>query len=281
MRKRRFIQTDVFSSHPTKGNGLAVVVDGEDLTEAQMQAFAAWTNLAETTFLLPPTDAKADYRVRIFTIAREMLFAGHPTLGSCAAWLHCGGIAKSASSVIQECAIGLVEIDLTGDTPAFVAPDTRIEVMPDETRDRLVAQLQIDPSAVVSAALLENGPSWQVLELRSAGDVLAIDASRVRWPEYQGVSVIGAHTDNDPCDYEVRNLSPSSGMSEDPITGSLNAAIAKWMQHEGRLTRDLIVAQGTVIGRQGRVTIRRRNDRSDDVLIGGHAQVVIDGHVML
>lgn len=278
MRQRRFIQTDVFSSEPTKGNGLAVIVDAEGLSDAQMQAFAAWTNLAETTFLLPPTDPKADYRVRIFTPSCEMPFAGHPTLGSCAAWLHSGGVPGNKSCVIQECAIGLVEIDQSGDTPAFVAPPTQIDSMPGDVLGHLVRKMQIDPAAVKNAALLNNGPSWQVLELSSAEDVLAIDSSAVQWPEHLGVSVFGAHADANECDYEVRNLSPSSGMSEDPITGSLNAAIAIWMQQQDRLTKDLVMAQGTAIGRNGRVSIR---NRAGAVLIGGHAQVVIDGYVTL
>jgi PhzF family phenazine biosynthesis protein len=278
MRQRRFIQTDVFASEPTKGNGLAVVVDAEGLTDAQMQAFSTWTNLAETTFLLPPTHAQADYRVRIFTPSREMPFAGHPTLGSCAAWLHCGGVPRAKTCVIQECAIGLIEIDQSGDTPAFVAPPTQVDPMPQDVLDHLLRQMQIDPAVVRNAALLNNGPSWQVLELRSAEDVLAINSGTVQWPEHRGVSVFGAHPTEHECDYEVRNLSPSSGMSEDPITGSLNAAVAIWMQKQGRLTRDLIMAQGTAIGRKGRVSIR---SRADAVLIGGHSQVVIDGHVTL
>lgn len=281
MRQRRFIQTDVFSSQPTKGNGLAVVVEADGLSDVQMQGFAAWTNLAETTFLLPPTQAEADYRVRIFTPSREMPFAGHPTLGSCAAWLRCGGIPKNASSVIQECKIGLVEIDQSGPTPAFVAPTTRIAPMPDAVRETLVKAMNIDPRSVRNAALLENGPSWQVLELRSAEDVLAIDSSLVQWPEHRGVSVFGAHPHASDCDFEVRNLSPSSGMSEDPITGSLNAAIAKWMQQQGRLIHDLIMAQGTAIGRTGRVSIRARDNARRDVLIGGQTQIVIDGTVTL
>ena len=279
MRERRFIQADVFASEPTKGNGLAVVVDAEDLSDAQMQAFAAWTNLAETTFLLPPTHPEADYRVRIFTPGREMLFAGHPTLGSCSAWLHTGGRPKRSGTVIQECGIGLVEIDMSGDVPAFVAPDTKVEELPAQTVDDLCAALQVEPAHVVRSAALDNGPKWQVLEFSSAEIVLGLDAALVGWPDYSGLGVIGPHPEGASCDYEVRNLTPSSGMAEDPITGSLNAAIARWMWREGRLDRDMIIAQGTCLGREGRVFVRRDTADADRVLIGGHALIVIDGTV--
>ena len=279
MQKRRFIQTDVFADEPAKGNALAVVVDGEGLSDVAMQNFAAWTNLAETTFLLPPTSPDADYRVRIFTPAREMPFAGHPTLGSCAAWLHSGGQPKDAKRIVQECQIGLVEIDYTGDVPAFVAPETSIAEMSDETTRSLCVALKIDPSCVVRSAHLDNGPTWQTLELATAEDVLAIDSSLVRWPDFVGVSVFGPHPAGSECHYEVRNLSPSSGMSEDPITGSLDAAIAKWLQHQGRIDQTLLVAQGTCLGRKGRVTIRRCIEGTDQILIGGMSLIVIDGHV--
>lgn len=281
MKSRRFVQVDVFASVPGRGNGLAVVVEAEGLSDADMQAFAAWTNLAETTFLLPPTDPRADYRVRIFTPGREMPFAGHPTLGSCAAWLHAGGVPASQERVVQECAIGLVDIDQTVAPPAFVAPPTKASAIPPERIEALCAALGIDPSLVLRAAALDNGPTWQVLELTSAQDVLAIESGRVRWPDYVGLAVIGPHAVGADCDFEVRNLTPSSGMSEDPITGSLNSAIAHWMWQEGRLTRDLVIAQGTCLGRLGRVFITAPRGLSDRILIGGHARIVIDGTVHL
>ncbi|MDX8351516.1 PhzF family phenazine biosynthesis protein [Cognatiyoonia sp. IB215182] len=276
--RRRFLQCDVFSAVPTKGNGLAVVVDADGLTTAQMQDFAAWTNLAETTFLLPPTRAGADYAVRIFTPGREMPFAGHPTLGSCAAWLHCGGQPQEPGLVRQECQIGLVEIDTSGDVPAFVAPPTDVAPLAPAAQSRLMTVLGLDASQVIRTAHLNNGPVWQVLELKDAATVLAIDADRVRWPEYVGVGVVGAHAAGNDIDYEVRNLAPSSGMSEDPITGSLNAAIAHWMFAEGRLDRALVMAQGTVLGREGRVFVA---SAGSDVTIGGHVHVLIDGTVDL
>lgn len=281
MAKRRFIQCDVFTSEPTFGNGLAVIIDAEGLTDDQLQQFAAWTNLAETTFLLPPTDPSADYRVRIFTPTREMLFAGHPTLGSCASWLHSGGKPNDPNIVRQECPIGIVEIDMTGSIPAFVAPPTRVAPMPDADFQAIIGALELDAEKVVRTAKLENGPEWQVLELESANAVLAVDPNKVKWPEFQAIGLIGPHETGDECDYEVRMLAPSSGMEEDPITGSLNSAIARWMESEGRLDRDLLIAQGTKINRTGRVHIRRDPDDRTRVLIGGETQILIEGHVTL
>ncbi|CAM5774100.1 phenazine biosynthesis protein PhzF [Labrys miyagiensis] len=271
--KRRFIQCDVFTSVPTRGNGLAVVLDSEGLSDHDMQAFAAWTNLAETTFLLPPRDG-ADYRVRIFTPAYEMPFAGHPTLGSCAAWLRAGGRPAMAGVVRQECGVGIVEIDLTGELPAFTAPPTAIQPLPARTLEPITDVLALDPGRILRTAILDNGTPKHVLELTSAEDVLALDSARVRWPAFQPIGVIGAHPPGSECDYEVRLLAPSSGMSEDPITGSLNAAIAHWMQAEGRLGERLVLAQGTKIGRIGRVHVRTVGDR---VLVGGDTRILIEG----
>ena len=274
MKSRRFIQCDVFSPVPTRGNGLAVVVDAVGLSDQQMQTFAAWTNLAETTFLLPAEEPSADYKVRIFTPSREMLFAGHPTLGSCAAWLHVGGAPKQEGVVRQECGVGIVEIDIRQKMYAFAAPPTKIEPLPDQQSHAIVDVLNIPSDAVLYTAQLNNGPVWQVLQLASAQQVLAVDSSLVRWPTYQSIGLIGAHPPGSECDYEVRMLAPSSGMSEDPITGSLNAAIAQWMRAEGRLEQTTKVAQGTKINRQGRVSIRPDNDK---IWIGGDTHVVIEG----
>lgn len=279
--KRRFIQCDVFSSTATKGNGLAVVVDADGLSTEEMQGFAAWTNLAETTFLLPPEDPDADYRVRIFTPVKEMLFAGHPTLGSCAAWLHTGGVPRDSRVIQQECAIGLVPIDMRGDVPAFVAPPTEIAPLSDDALTRITGALGLTKSDVINCAALSNGPDWQVLELRDAQSVLNVDAGAVRWPAFIGVGLIGAHPAGADVDYEVRNVSPSSGMDEDPITGSMNAALAMWLHRQGRLTRNLTVAQGTRLNREGRVFIRSDAEDPDRILIGGATQIVIEGTVTL
>ncbi len=280
MKVRRFVQCDVFSPIPTQGNGLAVVIDADGLSDQQMQKFAAWTNLAETTFLLPPSDPTADYRVRIFTPAREMLFAGHPTLGSCATWLHSGGVPKSEGLVRQECGVGIVEVDVSQPgILAFAAPPTTIKEMSAEKRKAIMSALAIPASAVRHTAELCNGPTWQFFELTTAEQVLALDASKVRWPEFLGIGFIAAHPPGSERDYEVRMLAPSSGMSEDPITGSLNAAIAKWMQSQGRLSSPYLAAQGTSIGRVGRVTVRP--DPSGTAWIGGQVHILIEGHLNL
>lgn len=278
---RRFIQCDVFTPTPTKGNALAVVVDGEGLSDEQMQTFAAWTNLAETTFLLPATDPTADYRVRIFTTTREMLFAGHPTLGSCASWLHCGGQPKDKQVVRQECGVGIIEIDQRGETPAFIAPPTDIQPLPQSDIDLLARTLKLSPQTIVRAARLDNGPVWQVLELAGAEDVLQADSSLVSWPENKPIGLIGPHKPGHECDYEVRMFAPSSGMSEDPITGSLNSALAHWFDSNGKLDRDLLIAQGTRINRHGRVSIRPIPQHPGQVLIGGETHILIDGSVRL
>ena len=182
MRSRRFIQCDVFSPVPTQGNGLAVVIDAQGLSDEQMQRFAAWTNLAETTFLLPPDDPVADYKVRILTPTREMLFAGHPTLGSCASWLHCGGDPREPGVVRQECGVGIVEIDMSKEEPAFVAPPTAIQPMANDQLEAIVETLAIPRASILHTAQLDNGPVWQALHLDSAQAVLAADSSRYAGP---------------------------------------------------------------------------------------------------
>jgi len=280
MQLRRFIQCDVFTPTPTLGNALAVVVDGEGLSDTQMQTFAAWTNLAETTFLLPPSVPEADYCLRIFATTREMLFAGHPTLGSCATWLHSGGQPKQAGLVRQECAIGIVDIDISDpQLPAFVAPPTQIRPMQKSNFESIVDVLEIPRECILHTAELENGPLWQVFQLDSAESVLALDSMRVRWPEYKALGFIGAHAEGGECQYEVRMLAPSSGMSEDPITGSLNSALAHWLQAEGRLPQAVTVAQGTRINRHGRVSMRPLD--AGKVMIGGQTHILIEGSLRL
>jgi PhzF family phenazine biosynthesis protein len=280
MKSRRFIQCDVFSPVPLQGNGLAVVVDADGMTDEQMQRFAAWTNLAETTFLVKPTNPVADYRVRIFTPVREMLFAGHPTLGSCASWLHCGGMPKTPGLVRQECGVGIVEVDISqAPILSFAAPPTTINEMNPAHRLEIINALEIPENVIVNTAELCNGPTWQFFELTSASDVLAADSSKVRWPNFKAIGLFAPRSPGDECDYEVRMLAPSSGMSEDPITGSLNAAIAKWLQASGRLQKPYVAAQGTAIGRMGRVAVKARHDGT--VWVGGNVQIVIQGEITI
>ncbi|WP_022729481.1 PhzF family phenazine biosynthesis protein [Fodinicurvata sediminis] len=281
MTQRRFIQCDVFTAVPTKGNGLAVVLDADGLSDRAMQDFAAWTNLAETSFLLPPEDSAADYRLRIFTPDRELPFAGHPTLGSCAAWLHAEGVPIQEGLVRQECGVGLVEIDLTGATPAFAAPPTAVKALPEGRQSALVRALQLLPDRVVRSAWLNNGPDWNVLELESADDVLAVEPAGLRAAGLHDVGLIGPQSKGSETDYEVRLLAPPTAMSEDPITGSLNAAIAQWMAAEGRLPGPVTVRQGTRLGREGRVTITPSTKEAGRILIGGETQILIEGTLEL
>lgn len=276
---RRFIQCDVFSAVPTQGNALAVVLDGEGLSDAQMQAFARWTNLAETTFLFAPTTPEADYKVRIFTPSSEMPFAGHPTLGSCMSWLRAGGSPRLNGLVRQECAIGLIDVDVSSDIPAFVAPPAKIQSMAGPERARITRQLNIPDDQICAAVRLENGSVWQVVELSSAAAVLDVDATRVRRPEFKSIGLIGKQSRDAGTDYEVRMLAPSSGMSEDPVTGSLNAALACWLQGQNRLGPETTIAQGTCVNRTGRVRIR--TDKTGKILIGGAVQFLIEGTVDL
>lgn len=280
-KQRRFIQCDVFTPYPTKGNALAVVLDAEGLSEEAMQSFARWTNLAETTFLFPPETEEGDYRVRILTPSREMPFAGHPTLGSCAAWLHVGGKPKQAGLVRQECGVGIVEIDMSTDVPAFIAPPTEVAAMPAAKFAELTSKLNINPDHVVRYAVLNNGPEWHAFELQTATQVLAVDSSLVRWPSEKAIGLIGPHESGAECDFEVRMLAPSSGMSEDPITGSLNSALAHWRLHNGELAEPIVVAQGTNINRHGRVYITPNPSIAGQASIGGHTHILVEGVVEL
>lgn len=278
---RRFMQADVFCDIPAKGNGLAIVFDADDLSSQDMQAFAAWTNLAETTFLLTPTDPAADYRVRIFTPLREMPFAGHPTLGSCAAWLHAGHRPKTGAIARQECAIGLVEIDLSGPVPAFAAPATSAAPMQDTDQTRLTDAMGITRSQIKQTVVLDNGPVWQLFELHDPQHVLAVDAMRTRFPDHAGLALLAQYPPGSPIQYETRNIAPSSGMQEDPITGSLNAAIAVWLNQTGRWPDHAIAAQGTCLNRPGRVTYRKDPQKPGTIWIGGAANILIDGTLWL
>lgn len=280
-KQRRFMQCDVFSSFPTKGNALAVVLDSDGLSVEAMQGFAAWTNLAETTFLFPPETVEADYRVRIFTPSREMPFAGHPTLGSCASWLHAGGRPKQAGVVRQECGVGIVAIDISTDIPAFIAPPTVVSPMPAEKFAELIEKLDINPDHIVRYSVLNNGPEWHVFELQTAEQVLAVDSSRVRWPNEKAIGLIGRHGHGAECDFEVRMLAPSSGMSEDPITGSLNSALAHWRLQNNELDDAALVAQGTHINRLGRIYITPSKSTPGEVSIGGRTNILIEGMVRL
>jgi PhzF family phenazine biosynthesis protein len=279
MIERRFIQCDVFSSVPLMGNGLAVVVDGNGLDDLQMQAFAAWTNLSETTYLLPPTHPEADYKLRIFTPTKELAFAGHPTLGSCAAWLHAGGTPKRGQTVIQECNIGHVEIDLSGALPGFVAPDTTTSPMAQSAVSRIAQALEIAHEAIKTAQIIDNGSVWHLLELASAADVMAVSADRVTALPNLAVGLMGMSRAGTASDFDIRMLSARTPRYEDPITGSLNAAVGMWLLQQGRLAKPTIMAQGAKVGRDGQVLLLPRKDGK--ILVAGRTTIVISGKVML
>ena len=268
-RTRRFAQVDVFSVDPTFGNGLAVVLDAEGMSTEHMQRFAAWTNLAETTFILPPDSPEADYTIRIFAPRIEMPFAGHPTLGSAHAWRTAGGVPKRDGVIVQSCKIGLVEIDISGDVPAFAAPATKIAPLPEPDLDDITSALGLPNSAIKASAILDNGPVWKLVELADAKAVLDIDATKV----------IGTYPEDHPYAYETRNISPSSGMIEDPITGSMNAAIAHWLAQRERLNAPLVISQGTKLGCTGRVHVTPASDGR--IWIGGHVNSLITGQLEL
>ena len=258
-----------------------MVNNADDLSTVQMQSFAAWTNLAETTFILKPDDPNADYKLRIFTPVREMLFAGHPTLGSCSAWQRWGGQPKAKNTVVQQCGIGLVNVHLDDGRNAFVAPATKIETLPPDRLEGITKKLGIPRDKILGSARLENGPVWNAIELEDAGEVLNIDASLVKYSDFGPIGFLGINQDQSKVDFTVRMLAPSSGMAEDPITGSLNAALAKWLFSQGRLNNSLIIAQGEKIGREGQVYVDLLDTDEGHITIGGETQILIEGQVLL
>ena len=276
--KFTFTQVDVFTETALRGNPLAVVHGADGLNEAQMQAFARWTNLSETTFLLKPSSAEADYRVRIFTPGGELPFAGHPTLGSCHAWLEQGGVPKRAGRVVQQCEKGLVPIRLDGQRAAFAAPPSQRENVDDELLAHVLAALGLAPSQVRAAQWLDNGPKWLGLLLNDADAVLRIEPEHAVLKNLAKVGVVGAHASGGEVQYEVRAFAAPIGIPEDPVTGSLNASIAQWLIGEGIAPARYVAAQGTRMDRTGRVHIERDGDT---VWVGGNSVTCIRGELSL
>jgi len=275
---RRFSQLDVFTATPLRGNPLAVVHDASGLSDAQMQDFARWTNLSETTFLLPPSDPAADYRVRIFTPGGELPFAGHPTLGSCHAWLAAGGRPKQHGVVVQQCEAGLVRVRQQGARLAFAAPPLRRSGPADAAlRTRVARVLRLPEDAVLRLQWVDNGPGWVAALLGSAEQVLALDPD---FSSLQGLDlgVVGPHPAGSECQFEVRAFVPLKGVPEDPVTGSLNAGLAQWLIGEGLAPEHYVAAQGTAMGRAGRVHVDREGD---DIWIGGAVTPLVSGSLAL
>ncbi len=276
-RTRGFSQVDVFTATPLLGNPLAVVHDGTGLSDEQMAAFARWTNLSETTFLLPPTNPEADYRVRIFTPGGELPFAGHPTLGSCHVWLQAGGKPKRDDVVVQECTIGLVPIR-RGERLAFDAPPTTVERVDAELLHRVYAALALDPARVQETAWLSNGFPQLVLRVDSAATVLALKPDHSVLKSLGKVGVVGPHPAGGELDFEVRFFAAAIGVNEDPVTGSLNANIARWLIDSGRAPARYVAAQGSAMGRAGRIHVSRDDGGT---WIGGDVAGCIAGTVTL
>jgi PhzF family phenazine biosynthesis protein len=276
MTRFAFSQVDVFTESPLLGNPLAVVHGADALDDARMQAFARWTNLSETTFLLAPTDPAADYRVRIFTPAGELPFAGHPTLGSCHAWLRQGGRPKAAGTVMQECGVGLVRLRLEGARAAFAAPPLeRGEVASDELEAALDA-LGVPTGKLVAAQWLRNGPRWLGLLLDSAETVLALAPDAARMKRFAEVGVVGPQRPGSETAFEVRGFVSHPNLYEDPVTGSLNAGLAQWLIGAGRAPARYVASQGTRLGRAGRVHIAKEGET---VWVGGQTVTCVRGEV--
>lgn len=280
MTQHRFDQVDVFSAQPLKGNPLAVVHDAAALDDETMAAFARWTNLSETTFVLPPTDPAADYRVRIFTPIGELPFAGHPTLGTCWAWLAAGGRPREAGVVVQQCGVGLVRVRRDAALPArlaFAAPPTRKSgPLEPEVLAQAMRALALPADAVRGHQWVDNGPGWAALLLDSAARVLAITPD---WAALGALKlgVVGAHDAASDAAFELRAFI-GGGNIEDPVTGSLNASVAQWLMRTGVAGDAYVAAQGTALRRAGRVHLQRDGA---DIWVGGDVVRCVQGELTL
>ena len=273
--RRPLVEVDVFTDVAYRGNPVAVVLDGGGLDTEQMQRFASWTNLSETTFVLPPEDPAADYRVRIFTPVAELPFAGHPTLGTCHAWLE--GRDGARDTVVQECAAGLVTVRRTPDGLAFAAPPLlRSGPVEEALVEEIAATLQLERAAIADAQWVDNGPGWVAVLLESAEAVLAV---RPRFTELD-LGVVGPHPPGAPEAIEVRAFFSKHGsLVEDPVTGSLNASVAEWLLRSGRVATPYVARQGTALGREGRVHVTQ--DAGGAIWVGGGTVTCVTGEVEL
>jgi PhzF family phenazine biosynthesis protein len=274
---RRFNLIDVFTTVPYRGNPVAVVLDGDGLTSEQMQRLAHWLNLSETTFLLAPGDPRADYRVRIFMPTAELPFAGHPTLGSCHAWLAGGGSPQRADAIVQECDAGLIPVRQTADGLAFAAPPLRRGGPVEESLiGHIASVLEIDRSDVARAQWVDNGPGWVAVMLESADAVLALRPG----PVDLMLGVVGPYPEGAAEAFEVRAFFPKDGSTvEDPVTGSLNASLAQWLLASGRASAPYVVGQGSALGRAGRVHVSR--DEDGEIWVGGATVTCATGELEL
>jgi PhzF family phenazine biosynthesis protein len=314
MASRPFKQVDVFTSAAYLGNPVAVVLDGTGLSDASMQSFARWTQLSETTFVLPPSpEAKAqgaDYKLRIFTPGGELPFAGHPTLGSASAWLKAGGQAQQAGVLVQECGVGLVRLEMREGRWAFAAPSVQMRSMPEATLPALLKALGLQANQVMDSQILNNGPEWWAfllddvetlrnlapdhLTLKQLGvkvgvaaktgqeniaSPLLISRSNRESRAFAGKSLRNVVTDKPDAQLEVRAFAAAIGITEDPVTGSLNASLSQWLIGSGAMPTDYVASQGSALGREGRVHIQQ--DSQGQVWVGGDTVICIEGHVAL
>lgn len=265
----------MFTKVRYRGNPVAVVLDGTGLSTEEMQRFAHWMNLSETTFVLPPTDSAADYRVRIFTPVLELPFAGHPTLGTCHAWLGAGSTPREPGAVVQECGAGLVNVRQTPDGLAFAAPPVLRDGLVEEALlGRIAAMLGIGRADIVDASWADNGPGWVAVLLADAAAVLALRPGMVDLD----LGVVGPYPPGSSEAFEVRAFFPANGATtEDPVTGSLNAAIAPWLLRTGRAGSPYVVSQGTALGRAGRVHVTLDDDGT--VWVMGATVTCVTGQV--
>ena len=311
MKQRAFRQVDVFTDTAFLGNPLAVVLDGEGLSDAQMQAFAAWTQLSETTFVLPPTPegaaGGADYRVRIFTPGAELPFAGHPTLGTAHAWLNAGGKPRQNGQLVQECGVGLVNLKSVDDRWAFAAPPLQRQAPAPALLADVLAALGLHADEVLAAQDLNNGPHWLGLLIDSVDSLLALEPDHTALKRLNTKVGVAAKREgsannlanglirranrearafaastritNDPTDLEVRAFAAPVGVAEDPVTGSLNASLAQWLMTEGHMPSRYSARQGTVLGRAGQVFLSQ--DAQGQVWVGGDVVGCVQGLVTL
>jgi PhzF family phenazine biosynthesis protein len=274
----RYNTVDVFTATPLKGNALAVVHDAVGVSDATMQEFARWTNLSETTFVLPPTDPRADYRVRIFFPLAELPFAGHPTLGTCHAWLAAGGKPRSADEIVQECGVGLVRVRRAGKRLAFAAPPLRRRGDVDQpTLTAIARSLGIERRQIRASQWVDNGPGWVAIMLGSRDELLALKPDFARLTP-KDIGVVAPLPRGSDTAFEMRAFIAGAGPNEDPVTGSLQAGLAQWLIGAGFAPERYVAQQGTVLGRDGRVYVEKIGE---DIWVGGDCVMLVDGQVEL
>ncbi|MFE2724111.1 PhzF family phenazine biosynthesis protein [Kitasatospora sp. NPDC059327] len=277
-RVRSFAQVDVFAETPYLGNPVAVVLNGDGLSDEDMARLATWTNLSETTFVVRPESDEVDYGLRIFTPGGEIPFAGHPTLGSAHAWLEAGGVPKSPGKITQECRVGLVEVRRSGTSLSFRAPDPqRVGPLDSALLDRIARGLRIGRERIIAHQWVDNGPGWAAVQLASADDVLALKPDERHMNDLM-LGVVGAYPEGSRLRFEVRAFGAPAGVREDPVTGSLNASIAQWLIGEGAAPHSYKVGQGACLGRQGVLTVEAHGE---EVWIGGSSVTCVRGTVHL